>query len=122
MAAIDEDPSAPKLPRQVSRITFQSAESLFKDLVDSNFYAEDFMEVVIEYAEHDGAAIDLYKLARLGRLGENGSEEVAKGYSRRCIEETPSCERVIGYYSSAPKQIILVRVDPDLYPSLIALY
>ena len=45
------------------------------------------MAVASEYAEHAAAARDLAKLAQLGRIGENGSDEVVKGYAQRCVVE-----------------------------------
>jgi hypothetical protein len=80
-------------PSQVPRVSLQSLQKYAHDVVsddfggDGVFPAEDFLAVASEYAEHAGAARDLYKLSKLGRVGENGSEEVARDYAKRCIGE-----------------------------------
>lgn len=100
-----------KLPRQVPRITFQKVEKLAKDVEadqggfeEGFFPAEDFMIVATEYAEHAGAARDLAKLAALGRVGENGSEEVAKGYAKRCVEEVQAASALLSVLATSVQQ------------------
>ena len=62
---------------------------------------QDYLEVAAEYAEHAGAARDLYKLAKLGRSGENGSEEVAKAYAKRCVEEVQQASALLTVLAAA---------------------
>ena len=54
-----------------------------------------------EYAEHAGAARDLFKLSKLGRVGENGSEEVAKGYAKRCADEAKAASALLDVLAMA---------------------
>jgi len=74
------------LPPQIPAITFQKL-SKFAHNVVGKLEADDFPFVAIEYAEHAGAARDFAKLSRLGRIGENGSPEVALDYAKRCLLE-----------------------------------
>ena len=71
---------------------------------DGFFPAEDFMAVATDYAEHAGAARDLFKLSKLGRSGENGSEEVAKNYAKRCADEVRAASALLGVLALAVKQ------------------
>ena len=82
-----EDTSlASPLPTQIPAVTFQKLAKGAHD-VTGKMEADDFPFVAIEYAEHAGAARDFAKLARLGRIGENGSAEVALDYAERCVVE-----------------------------------
>mmetsp|Transcript_23575 Transcript_23575/g.26272 ORF Transcript_23575/g.26272 Transcript_23575/m.26272 type:complete len:230 (+) Transcript_23575:59-748(+) len=78
-------PLVSPLPPQIPAITFQKLAKVARttEKVDS----DDFPFVAIEYAEHAGAARDFAKLSRLGRIGENGSPEVALDYAKRCVLE-----------------------------------
>ena len=51
-----------------------------------------------------GAARDLAKLAALGRVGENGSEEVAKGYAKRCVEEVQAASALLSVLATSVQQ------------------
>lgn len=78
--------SITKLPPQVPTITFQNLAKI-AHTVENKFDADEFPFVAIEYAEHAGAARDFAKLAKLGRIGENGSAEVALAYAEKCVVE-----------------------------------
>ena len=87
MATEQQDITTSPLPPQIPAITFQKL-SKFAHNVDGKLDdADDFPFVAIEYAEHAGAARDFAKLSRLGRIGENGSPEVALDYAKRCVLE-----------------------------------
>ena len=87
MANEQQDITTSPLPPQIPAITFQKL-SKFAHNVDGKLDdADDFPFVAIEYAEHAGAARDFAKLSRLGRIGENGSPEVALDYAKRCVLE-----------------------------------
>ena len=87
MATEQQDITTSPLPPQIPAITFQKL-SKFAHNVDGKLEdADDFPFVAIEYAEHAGAARDYAKLSRLGRIGENGSPEVALDYAKRCVLE-----------------------------------
>jgi len=79
-----------KLPQQISLVTFQKLAPLSKTIQlpsGEPFEAEDFLFVVADYAEAAGAARDLFRLSKLGRIGENGGEDVARDYAKRCRSE-----------------------------------
>ena len=78
-----------KLPQQVSLATFQRLAPRANSVKvgDGVLDAEDFLFVVADYAEHAGAARDLYRLSVLGREGEGGGEELAREYAKRCWAE-----------------------------------
>ena len=75
------------LPRSVPFTTFQKLES-----ASSN---EDFLEMAADYATHAGAARDLIKLAKLGREGENGSEELVAVYATRAADEIKEANLIL---------------------------
>ena len=111
LAAVD---SSAKLPRQVPLKSFQATEKLAKSVdtaklvgeiegSDGFMPAEDYLAVATEYAEHAGAARDLAKLAKLGRVGENGSEEVARGYAKRCVEELQATSALLMVLAASVK-------------------
>ena len=112
--AVASETSEVKLPSQVPRTVFQRLEKNAHDVTvrdaapdgsdDGFFPAEDFMAVATDYAEHAGAARDLFKLSKLGRSGENGSEEVAKNYAKRCADEVRAASALLGVLALAVKQ------------------
>jgi len=78
----------PKLPGQISFRIFQglvsSKKVVLKDVPESDFVAnDDFIGIAAEYSEHAGAGRDFYKLALLGRTGENGSNDVVFFYAKK---------------------------------------
>ena len=81
--------STTKLPAQVPIVVFQRLAKVAHDTnVDGGaFAAGDFEYVAKDYAVAAGAARDFYKLSRLGREGENGSEAVAKDYAEKCGDQ-----------------------------------
>mmetsp|Transcript_55649 Transcript_55649/g.95845 ORF Transcript_55649/g.95845 Transcript_55649/m.95845 type:complete len:209 (-) Transcript_55649:153-779(-) len=114
-AALAAENSVVKLPSQVPLRAFQQTEKqahdvdvakLIGEVEDSDGFmpAEDFLAVAAEYAEHAGAARDLAKLAKLGRVGENGSEEVAKGYAKRCVAELKAAGALLTVLAAAITQ------------------
>jgi len=96
-------------PSQVPRVSLQSLEKYAHDVVsesfggDGVFPAEDFLAVASEYAEHAGAARDLYKLSKLGRVGENGSEQVARDYAKRCVGELKAASPLLDALAASVK-------------------
>jgi len=102
----DEDPDAPgstlKLPQQIPLITFQKLAPFAHTAKFENgmLDPEDYLYVVADYAEAAGAARDLYRLSKLGRRGEGGGEDVARGYAKRCWSEvekaSPLIEALLG--------------------------
>mmetsp|Transcript_54119 Transcript_54119/g.114983 ORF Transcript_54119/g.114983 Transcript_54119/m.114983 type:complete len:194 (-) Transcript_54119:356-937(-) len=80
-----EDSSAVKLPPQVPAIAFQKLAGKAHGVEGKSFDADDFPFLAVEYAESAGAARDYFKLAKLGRTGENGGAEVAMEYARQCV-------------------------------------
>jgi hypothetical protein len=109
--AVGSEGNDVKLPSQVPLRVFQKLESKAHDVTlraasddgsdDGFFPAEDFLAVATEYAEHAGAARDLFKLSKLGRVGENGSEEVAKGYAKRCADEAKAASALLDVLAMA---------------------
>lgn len=90
-----DDASAPSpLPPQIPAIMFQKLAKVAHG-VDGKMDADDFQFVAIEYAEHAGAARDFARLSRLGRIGENGSAEVALDYAKRCLIELEEASVVL---------------------------
>ena len=77
-----DDKAYPQLPAQIGFAKLQKLAAKARDDPEN-----DFLEVASEYAEHASAARDLVKLARLGRQGENGSEDVVKLYADRAVGE-----------------------------------
>ena len=96
-------------PNQVPRLTFQSLEKYAHDVVsesfggDGVFPAEDYLAVASEYSEHAGAARDLFKLSKLGRVGENGSEQVARDYAKRCVGELQAASPLLEALAASVK-------------------
>mmetsp|Transcript_5637 Transcript_5637/g.10319 ORF Transcript_5637/g.10319 Transcript_5637/m.10319 type:complete len:205 (+) Transcript_5637:119-733(+) len=89
-----ETPSATSpLPPQIPAATFQKIAKMAHDV--EKMEADDFPFVAVEYAEHAGAARDFAKCARLGRIGENGSAEVALDYAQRCVLEMEEASVVL---------------------------
>ena len=84
MTLAAEDSSAAIMPPQVPAITFQRLSKTAHS-VENKIESDDFPYVAVEYAEVAGAARDYFKLARIGRVGENGSPEVAAEYARLCV-------------------------------------
>lgn len=74
------------IPAQIPAITFQDLAKIARS-VEGKIDADDFPFVAVEYAEHAGAARDFAKLSKLGRIGENGSAEVAAVYAEKCAVE-----------------------------------
>eukprot|EP00546_Thalassionema_frauenfeldii_P014163 CAMPEP_0178909992 /NCGR_PEP_ID=MMETSP0786-20121207/8847_1 /TAXON_ID=186022 /ORGANISM="Thalassionema frauenfeldii, Strain CCMP 1798" /LENGTH=120 /DNA_ID=CAMNT_0020582189 /DNA_START=161 /DNA_END=520 /DNA_ORIENTATION=- len=93
LSAADPIEDAPKLPPQISFKVFQTLNSRANDVPKENFEADDFLGLAAEYAEHAGAARDYAKLAKMGRVGENGSEEVAVFYAKKAAEEAKETEK-----------------------------
>jgi len=98
---IPED--TPKLPAQVPFRVFQGLTSKAKDLPDLNFDSSDFIGIAAEYAEHAGSARDYTKLARLGRTGENGSEDVVIFYAKKAVEELKEAEILLQVLAKSVK-------------------
>ena len=104
-ASVASETSDVKLPAQVPLRVFQKLEAKAHDVTlrkasedgtdDGFFPAEDFLAVAQDYAEHAGAARDLYKLSKLGRVGENGSDDVAISYAKRCGEEARAASALL---------------------------
>eukprot|EP00747_Dinoflagellata_sp_TGD_P066689 gnl/TRDRNA2_/TRDRNA2_154929_c0_seq1.p1 gnl/TRDRNA2_/TRDRNA2_154929_c0~~gnl/TRDRNA2_/TRDRNA2_154929_c0_seq1.p1 ORF type:complete len:301 (+),score=57.20 gnl/TRDRNA2_/TRDRNA2_154929_c0_seq1:49-951(+) len=91
-----------KLPAQISFRTFQAlAKSAHNVEGQTTFEPTDYLEVAAEYAEHAGAARDFFKLSKLGRAGENGSQEVAMDYAKRCGEELQAASALLDVLSLA---------------------
>jgi hypothetical protein len=86
VADLAAENSSTKIPQQPSAITFQNLAKVAHN-VGEKLDADDFPFVAVEYAEHAGAARDFAKLSKLGRIGENGSAEVALAYAEKCVEE-----------------------------------
>mmetsp|Transcript_17329 Transcript_17329/g.25604 ORF Transcript_17329/g.25604 Transcript_17329/m.25604 type:complete len:185 (+) Transcript_17329:92-646(+) len=95
LSAAEPMEDAPKLPPQISFKVFQSLSNRANDVPKENFEADDFLGLAAEYAEHAGSARDFSKLAKMGRLGENGSEEVAVFYAKKAAEETKETEKIL---------------------------
>ena len=90
----------PKLPGQISFRIFQglvsSKKVVLKDVPESDFVAnDDFIGIAAEYSEHAGAGRDFYKLALLGRTGENGSNDVVFFYAKKSIEELKEASKCL---------------------------
>jgi len=104
MANEQQDITTSPLPPQIPAITFQKL-SKFAHNVDGKLDdADDFPFVAIEYAEHAGAARDYAKLSRLGRIGENGSPEVALDYAKRCVLELEEASVILDTLRQAVEQ------------------
>ena len=86
IADLAAENSSTKIPLQITAITFQNLAKV-AHTVDDKLDADDFPFVAVEYAEHAGAARDFAKLSKLGRIGENGSAEVALAYAEKCVVE-----------------------------------
>mmetsp|Transcript_32220 Transcript_32220/g.36643 ORF Transcript_32220/g.36643 Transcript_32220/m.36643 type:complete len:194 (+) Transcript_32220:131-712(+) len=86
---------APKLPSQISFKVFQSLAKLAKDVPTAKFEADDFLGLAAEYAEHAGSARDYSKLSKMGRIGENGSEEVVIFYAKKTANEVEETEKIL---------------------------
>eukprot|EP00587_Corethron_hystrix_P013379 CAMPEP_0113303658 /NCGR_PEP_ID=MMETSP0010_2-20120614/3984_1 /TAXON_ID=216773 ORGANISM="Corethron hystrix, Strain 308" /NCGR_SAMPLE_ID=MMETSP0010_2 /ASSEMBLY_ACC=CAM_ASM_000155 /LENGTH=200 /DNA_ID=CAMNT_0000157695 /DNA_START=64 /DNA_END=666 /DNA_ORIENTATION=- /assembly_acc=CAM_ASM_000155 len=97
-------PDAPMLPAQISLRIFQSLAPLARNVPALNFEAEDFLGVAAEYAEHAGSARDYVKLAKLGRIGENGSEDLAVFYAKKAVEEVKETEKALQVLVQAVQQ------------------
>lgn len=95
LSAAEPMESAPKLPQQISFKVFQTLSSKAKNVPKEAFEVDDFLGLAAEYAEHAGSARDYAKLARMGRVGENGSEEVAVFYAKKAVEETKETEKAL---------------------------
>jgi len=89
-----EDSASLTLAPQVSAVTFQKLSKI-AHAVDGKIEADDFPYLAVEYAELAGAARDYFKLAKLGRVGENGGPEVALGYARDCAEKMEEASVVL---------------------------
>eukprot|EP00588_Corethron_pennatum_P013452 CAMPEP_0194275896 /NCGR_PEP_ID=MMETSP0169-20130528/8614_1 /TAXON_ID=218684 /ORGANISM="Corethron pennatum, Strain L29A3" /LENGTH=192 /DNA_ID=CAMNT_0039019473 /DNA_START=33 /DNA_END=611 /DNA_ORIENTATION=- len=103
LSSEDPPPDAPRLPPQISLRVFQGLAPRAKNVPALNFEADDFLGTAAEYAEHAGSARDYAKLAKLGRIGENGSEEVAVFYAKKAAEEMVETEKTL--------QILLLAVQ-----------
>jgi hypothetical protein len=86
--------STSKLPPQVPAITFQKLAKVAHD-VEGKIEADDFPYLAVEYAELAGAARDYFKLAKLGRVGENGGPEVALEYAQQCVAKLEEASVVL---------------------------
>lgn len=95
LSAAEPMENAPKLPQQISFKVFQALSSKAKNVPKEDFEADDFLGLAAEYAEHAGSARDYAKLAKMGRVGENGSEEVAVFYAKKAVEETKETEKIL---------------------------
>mmetsp|Transcript_50848 Transcript_50848/g.99457 ORF Transcript_50848/g.99457 Transcript_50848/m.99457 type:complete len:200 (-) Transcript_50848:129-728(-) len=95
LVSVDPLPDAPRLPPQISLRVFQGLAPRAKNVPARNFEADDFLGTAAEYAEHAGSARDYAKLAQLGRIGENGSEEVAVFYAKKAAEELVETEKTL---------------------------
>lgn len=94
IADLAAEDSSTKIPLQITAITFQNLAKVAHG-VDGKLEADDFPFVAVEYAEHAGAARDFAKLAKLGRIGENGSAEVALAYAEKCVVELEEASVVL---------------------------
>ena len=87
VAGLASEDSSTKIPPQIPSITFQNLAKVAHAVDGGLDDADDFPFVAVEYAEHAGMARDFAKLSKLGRVGENGSAEVALAYAEKCVVE-----------------------------------
>ena len=94
ISELSAEESTSALPPQVPAITFQKLSKVAHG-VEGKIESDDFSYLAVEYAELAGAARDYFKLAKLGRLGENGSPEVAMEYAQQCVSKLEEASVVL---------------------------
>ena len=94
ISELSAEESTSALPPQVPAIAFQKLSKVAHG-VEGKIESDDFSYLAVEYAELAGAARDYFKLAKLGRLGENGSPEVAMEYAQQCVSKLEEASVVL---------------------------